>query len=144
MAATLSRFYFGSDGELCKIVHPDSDAEVLDTRHDEPGKTGVNVSRTSYNSCGDDRAVFVLLQPIIAQVKSLIGDLLTQRVALIDALKTLSDDRDLLDKRQEQWPNPTQLQQTLINAAAAQVVQDLQAVQTIRDNIAAIKAQLAG
>lgn len=142
MTATLSRFYFGSDGEVCKIVHPDSDAEVLDARHDESGKTGVNVSRSSYNACARDRDVFALLQPIIAQVKSLIGDLMTQRVALIDAFSTLSDDRDTYNTRVGQWPTPTGPQQALINLAAANVVQDLQAIQTIRDNIAAIKAQL--
>lgn len=143
MTATLSRFYFGSDGELCKIVHPSSDAEVLDARHDEPGKTGVNVARASYNACSDDRSVFALLQPIIAQVKSLIGDLMTQRVALIDAISTWRDDRDTYNARVGQWPSPTPAQQLLINAALANVAQDLQAIQTIRDNITAIKAQLS-
>lgn len=142
MAATLSRFYFGSDGELCKIVHPSSDAEVQDGRHDELGKTGVNVQRASYNACANDRAVFVLLQPIIALIKSLIGDLLTQRIALIDGLSTLSDDRDTYNNRVALWPSPTAPQQLLINAALANVAQDLQAIQTIRDNITAIKAQL--
>lgn len=142
MTATLSRFYFGSDGELCKIVHPDSDVEVFDARHDEPGKTGINAARAAYNACADDRAVFVLLQPIIAQIKLLIGDLLTQRVALIDAFSALSDDRNTLDTRVAQWPAPTPAQQLLIDAATLHVAQDLQSIQTIRDNIAAIKAQL--
>lgn len=142
MTTALSRFYFGSDGELCKIVHPTSDAEVLDNRHDEPGKTGVNAQRASYNACVDDRAFFVFIQPIISQVKSLIGDLMTQKVALIDALQGLSDDRETYNNRVAQWPSPTGPQQLLINAALAHVAQDLQSIQTIRDNIAAIKEQL--
>lgn len=143
MTATLSRFYFGSDGELCKIVHPTADAEVLDARHDEPGKTGINILRSAYDACADDRAVFALVQPVIAQVKSLIGDLLTQRMALIDAFQTLRGDRDTLANRLVAGGDtPTPAQQLLITAAQVRVVNDLQDIQAIRDAVDAIKAQL--
>lgn len=140
---TLCRYFFGSDGELRKIVVPANDAEVLDHTHDEPGYIGVNVGLAAFVTArADARATYAMLQPIIAQKKPLFGDLLTQRIALFDALQTLSDDRDTYGNRVAQWPSPTGPQQTLINLALANVAQDVQAIQSIRDAIAAIKAQL--
>lgn len=143
MAATLSRVVIGADGELSMIVHPDSDWQLSNVPQFSPaGSTWADVQRGTLSVQIGDRPFWTAIQPIIAAKRQILGDLITQRVALIDAISQFRDDKDTYDTRVAQWPSPTGPQQLLINAALAKVAQDIQDIQTIRDNIAAIKAQL--
>ncbi len=144
MAATLSRIVLGPDGDVQMIVHPDSDTQLSNVPEFSPaGLTFADVLRTNYNAVANGRGLYALIQPVIAAKRQILGDIITQRIALIDALQQLQTDRDLLNTRLDAGgANPTPAQTTLINLARAKVLSDLQDIQTIRDAIAALIGQL--
>lgn len=143
MTATLSRIVLGSDGEVSMVIHPHDDAQLTNVPQFSPaGATWADVQRGTMSVSLEGREFWTNIQAVIAAKRQILGDLITQRIALIDAFQAFKDDSDLLSTRQTNWPTPTGAQQLLINAAKAQILSDLSAIQTARDNIANIKAQL--
>lgn len=143
MAATLSRIVFNqATGDEQMIVHPDTDSQLADPAFGPANSFWADVPRPDYLACKTVREKLALVLPTLSAKRPILGELITQRVALIDAFAALDSDRDLLNTRLDNWPNPTPAQQLLINAAKAKIVQDLSDIQTIRGTIQTILGQL--
>lgn len=141
MAATLSRVITDRLGNEVMIVHPDSDGQLNDPAFQAQGTN--QQYDLPYRGWTDLRSFLVALQAKVAAAgRTILASLVQKRIDLIDAFTQLNTDRALYAQRVAQWPTPTQAQQLLINAALAQVANDLQTIQGIRDDIQTIMGQV--
>jgi hypothetical protein len=141
---TLTRVILDRLGNEKVIIHPTNDSELNDPAHAAQGTDQqYDFDNTSYSSAVTVRAKLVLFQQKVSDAgRAILASLLQKRIDLIDAFIAAQSDYDLWQTRLNQWPSPTQPQTTLINAARAQYLQDLQNIQTIRDSITTLTGQV--
>jgi hypothetical protein len=146
MTATLSRIVLDRFGEPQMIVHPDFDSQLTDPKNAEAfapaGTTQVDVPRF-FSTPLTRRAVLVIIQAKLAENNHpLLASIVQARIDLMDAVDQWRSDVDARDVLIEKWPSPTQIQQTLINAATVKAFNSGQTAQDKRDALAALVAQL--
>lgn len=141
MAATLSRVITDRLGNEEIIVHPDSDSQLNDPAFQAKGTQ--QQYDLPYRGWGNRRSFLVFLQQKAADAgRVILAALIQKRIDLIDAIAQFEADLAVWQNRVELWPDPTPAQQLLINAARNQFLLSRQAVQGIRDDIAALIAQV--
>ena len=138
--ATLSRIVVDRLGQEVMIVHPDFDSQLNDPAFAPSGTQQYDVP---YRGWTTPRDFLVLLQQKIAAAgRTTLASLIQKRIDLIDEILQMDADYTLWQTRLSQWPTPTQAQQTLINAARLQYLQDLSNIQATRDSINTIISQI--
>lgn len=146
MTATLSRIVLDRLGDPQKIVHPTFDSELSDPRNAAcfapNGATLVDVPKFDQTPL-TRRDVLVLIQgKLVENNRPLLASVVQARIDLMDAVDQMQADIASASNLQDQWPTPTQFQQTLINAAKVRAINSIQAAQDKRDALAALVAQL--
>jgi hypothetical protein len=136
MVATLSRVVTDRWGFEVMIIHPTADSELNDPAYSPPNTLQFNLP---YKSWTDQRSLLVMLA---VAATGTVADIEQMRIELIDAEAQCQTDQVVYAELAQQWPDPTTDQQAQISAAKAQVDADLLAIQTVRADIAALKASI--